>query len=271
MADERRPVADPQREPGEKRPPDLVFRPDERAIARFKRVRAAALVGTAIIIAVGFTIIISYRPNTPKPAGRRIAAPETLSADSTASRIYDTTAVPPRAVIQSASPVAAAHAAVAAVDTIRGLAAEKWVRADDLLPTGPVTKDNGAEVAAHLQRAVILCDSAKAEIGEARQHAEVVRQAARHDSSGASYRLSALYVAVSRYVELLAVDASDRALFYSTSEFAVKAILAGDDAEAEIKQNVATSYRRKSEDRQRAIGRLEKAVQEALASVGYAQ
>jgi hypothetical protein len=268
MAEERKSVTSPQPEPGEKRPPSLMFRPDERAITRFKRVRTAALVGTAVIVILGFVLVSSYRPSVPGPTAGRAAVPDTASAESTASRSYDTAAVPPPFVSQPASPVAAARAAASAIDTLRRFAAEKWVRAGDLLPTGPATKDNGEEVAVRLRRAVILCDSAKTEIAEATRQAEVIRQAARDDVSGASYRLSALYVAASRYVELLAIDASDRALFFSMWEAAVKAILVGDDAEAEIKQNVATSYLRKSEDRQRAISRQEKVVHEALTSTG---
>jgi hypothetical protein len=267
MVEERKPAAGPQPEPGERRLPDLAFKPDERTAARVTRVRTAALVGTAVIIALGFIIIVSYRPKVQMPTGQHAAIPDAALAESTSLRLYDTAAMPPSPAGRSASTLVTARAATAAIDTLRGLAVEKWVRAGELLPTGPLSKDNGEEVAARLHRAVILCDSANAEIGAARQQAERVRQAARDDESGVSYRLSALYVAVSRCVELLAADATDRALFYSMSEAAVKATLVGDDADAEIKQNAATSYLRKSEDRQRAIGRQEKAVREALAGL----
>jgi hypothetical protein len=56
-----------------------------------------------------------------------------------------------------------------------------------------------------------------------------------------------------KYLQTLGQDADDRYLYYRTLEEAFILLAQADEAGFETKQNVANSYRRRSEGRQRAI------------------
>jgi hypothetical protein len=76
-----------------------------------------------------------------------------------------------------------------------------------------------------------------------------------------------LYAAADRYVKLLGEEAGDRVLHCEMMELSVKAVLADDPAEAETKANVAMSYLRRSDERQRSLLRLARQMQEALGNL----
>jgi len=254
---------------GQAAPPELVFKPDERQAVRVARVRAFTVLATTVIMVWALVLIFLYRPQ-----------PSTRPGQTTPARI----APPAESVTPAAAPVAALQATVrhetgvveaaqqaaATIDTLVSRAAEKWVRATELSPQGIVTRDNGEDVAVKLRKAVILADSARRDIALARQQAEVVFRASRDAESGSAFRLSVLYAAVDRYVKSVADDADDRYSFYSKSEVSVKSVLLGDQAESDIQQNVAMSYLRRSEERQRSIQRLAQQVREALRNIDNA-
>jgi len=144
------------------------------------------------------------------------------------------------------------------------------MRATELSQFGSVTHENGEDAVTKLRKAVVLADSARGDIALARQQAEVVLRASRDAESGAAFRLSTLYAAIDRYLKSIADDADDRYSFYSKSEAAVRALLLGDSAEADVQQNVAMSYLRRSEDQQNSIRRLARQVHEALLNINNA-
>jgi len=245
-------------------PPELVFKPDARQALRVARVRTFTLLATVAAVVAALILIVSYRPPVvPVQTTAVRALPPAALAES----------VPATAVAPSPQPyrrpgvAEAARLAAATIDTLVSNAGEKWLRASELMPQGSVTSENGEDVAAKLRRAAILADSARNDIALARQQAEVVLRASREAAPGSTFRLSVLYDAVNRYVKSMADDADDRFNYYAKTEVAVKAVLAGDEAESEIQQNVAMSYLRRSEERQKSIQRQAQQIREALRNI----
>ena len=268
---------DPEPQPDKRQPdqpvvttgqavPPLVFKPDERQAARVARVQTFTVVVTAVLVVAALILIATYRPR-PQVRSSQTTLARALPPVESAASTPAPAAVQQPPVRHEVSVVEAAQSAAATVDTLVSRAAEKWLRATELSPQGVVTSDNADDVATKLRKAVILADSARHDIALARQQAEVVFSASRTAGSGAAVRLSGLYDAIDRYVKSVADDADDRYSFYSKSEVSVKAVLLGDQAESEIQQNVATSYLRRSEDRQNSIQQLAQQVHEALLNV----
>lgn len=231
--------------------------------------RTFTLLAAAVLTLGALILILTYRPHPPV-LSEQIALARTVPLPESA------TSVPAPAVIQHppashvTGVVGRAQLAAAAIDTLVSSAAGKWLRASELTPQGSVTRENGEDAVTKLRKAVVLADSARGDIALARQQAEVVFRASRDAESGTAFRLSTLYAAIDRYLKSIADDADDRYSFYSRSEVAVKAVLLGDSAEADVQQNVAMSYLRRSEDQQNSIRRLAQQVHEALLNIDNA-
>jgi hypothetical protein len=245
--------------------PKLVFKPDDLQAARVARVRMYTILAAVVILLIALVLIISYRPPVVVKSGSDAYARAVPPIDSAAPE--PTPAVGQPQVPRKAGPVEASRSAAAAIDTLVGRAAEKWMRATELLPQGNVTRDNAEDAAAKARRAVILADSARKDIATTRQQAEVVLAASRDNASRAAFRLGVLYTAIDRYVRSLVDDADDRYEYYLKSEASITAVLLGDQAESEIQQDVAMSHLRRYEERQPGIQRLTRQVREALHNI----
>jgi ribonucleotide monophosphatase NagD (HAD superfamily) len=149
-------------------------------------------------------------------------------------------------------------------------AAEKWGRATALSSPGDVTRDNARDAAEQLRKAAMLADSAQQDIRTAQQQAERIRAAFREADSRVTFRLGVLYSAMNQYLKSMAEDAEDLRVYHAKSEAAVEALLGLDGDEFEVQQNVAVSYLRKSEDRQKSIRRLAEQMHEALRNIDNA-
>ena len=242
-------------------PPGLVFKPDVRQAVRVARVRMYTLMAAAVLMVVALVLIISYRPPVVRPV--QIAPAGAAPPVESASPTTPPTAAQPPAVQRIPNDVEIARSAVASIDTLVRAAGEKWLRATELSAQATVTRDNAQEAAEGLRKAVILTDSARQDVQSARQQADLVGEASREAGSGSAFRLSVLYSAMDRYLKSMDDDAADRRAYYEKSEASVKAVLLGDSADSETQQNVATSYLRKSEDRQPSIKRLAEQMREA--------
>jgi hypothetical protein len=257
--DVRRPGEEP---PAPTLPPGLVFKPDARQAARVARARTYTLLAAAILMIAGLILLIFYhpvpttRPNDGAPTAAVAPAESVIPPSPQASS-------QPAVETRSTRDVDIARSAVTAIDTLVSAAAEKWVRANALMPQGTVTHDGAQQAAQELAKAVILADSARHDIALARQQAELVRAASREVESGGAFRMSVLYAAMDRYLKSLDDDAADRRAYYAKSEASVEAVLADDQAESETQQNVAMSYLRHSEDMQPGIKRLAEQMREA--------
>jgi len=243
-----------------------VFKPDVRQTVRVARVRTFTLVAVAVLMVVALFLIISYRPPPVALSGDKARA-DTIPPPQSPSPAVPQPAGQPAVVPRRPSGVDVARSAASAVDRLVADAAEKWQRAAELLPAGGVTGDTTDDAAAKLRKAIIIADSARRDIEQARQQAEVVLRASREEESRAAFRLGVLYTALDRYLKEVGDDALDRFTYYAKSEASVKALLSGDEAESEIQQNVANSYLRSSEGRQAGIKRLNQQVREALGNL----
>jgi hypothetical protein len=250
-------------------PPKLVFEPDERQASHVARIRTYALLATVGLMIVALVLILSYRPPPAKPVSSEVPGVAGQASDSVVqSGSQKSGGSAP--VSRKSAAVDAARSAVAAVNALANAASEKWGRAKTLLPQGAVTRDNAQAAAEQLRKAVILADGAQQDIRLAQQQVERVRAASREAESNVAFRLSVLYLAMSQYVKSLADDAEGQHAYYLKLEASANALLAGDEAEAEIQQNVAMSYLRKSEDRQNGIRRLAEQMREALRNIDSA-
>jgi len=247
-------------------PPKLVFEPDARQASRLARIRTYTLVATVVLMAVALVLILSYRPpppklNSPEPPKGAGYGPDTAIDTSRPAPSQ------PAPVSHKVATVGLARSAVAAIDTLVNAAAEKWGRARALSSPGTVTRDNAQDAAEQLRKAATLADSAQQDIRLAQQQAERIRAASREADSRFAFRLSVLYSAMSQYLGSMADDALDQRAYYEKSRASVDALLAGDQNESEIQQNVAMSYLRKSEDRQASLRRLADQMREALRNI----
>lgn len=245
--------------------PVLVFKPDERQIARVARVRRYTTVVAVILMLVTLLLMIFYRPSIVARPGPATPSSEVRSVESLAPSTPPLASQPVVAQHKT-SYVDVARSAAASIDTLTGQAADKWLRASELLPQGELTRDT-EDAAAKLQKAVILADSARREIALAHGQAEVVLQVSHEAEPGVAFRLGVLYSAIDRYLKSMRDDAEDRYQYYFKSEASVQAVLGGNQDEAEIQQNVANGYLRDSEERQSSIRRLAQQMGEALRNI----
>jgi len=244
-------------------PPGLVFKPDVQQTVRVARVRTYTLLATAILMVVALVLILSYRP-PPVVLSDQEATRSPFPAAQSESSLYQPAPSRPSARPGSAGPASIARSTAAAVDTLLSAAAEKWVRAAELVPGDVVTRENAQAAIEGLRKAAVLADSARRDIMLARQRADLVRRASREAGSGSAFRLGVLYATTERYLKALDEDAADRRSFYEKSELSVKAVMLDDMAESEIQQNVATRYLRHSEEMQPSIRRLAEQMREAM-------
>jgi len=262
----RDPVDPEEKFPPSSSPPKLVFEPDARQASRIARVRTYTLLATVGLMVVALVLILSYRP---PPVKLTSPEPPRDAGYASDSAVESGRPMPgqPASVSRKVTAVGLARADVAAIDALLNAAAEKWGRARALSSQGAVTPDSAQDAAEQLRKAATLADSARQDIRLAQQQAERIRAAARDADSRYAFRLSVLYSAMSRYLESMADDAEDRHAYYAKLGAAVEAQLRLDGAEYEIQQNVAVSYLRKSEDRQKSIRRLAEQMREALRNI----
>ena len=255
-----------EKPPAPSSPPGLVFEPDVREAVRVARVRMYTLMAAAVLMIVALVLMVSYRPTPVNRPGQQVSR-DTIPSTESESPANPQSPTQPTAELHKASGADIARSAVAAIDTFVSAAAEKWVRATELSPQVPVTRDDAQEAAEELGKAVILADSALQDIRLARQQAEFVRSASREAESGPAFRLGVLYSAMDSYLKSMDDDAADRRAYYEKSEASVKAVVLDDLAESETQQNVATSYLRHSEDRQPSIRQLAEQMREAQRNI----
>lgn len=252
-------------EPTRTEPGRLVFRPDEANRRTVVRLRWLLLALTALILVVALAWVVSYR----------IPSPGTTVSDSLASGVGSSApeAEEPNHVGQqreavtrvgeARTPLVRGRAILDTVELLVASAEGRWRRTAALLPVVPVTSDNGLEVLGQVRNAVVTADSGAADITNAVELAEEIRLLSRQPGATEARDLSLLYVAVRRYLDLLDKQARDFGAFLQATEAAVRAAIAGDKAEHEIKSNVANGYLRKCEVRQRSLRRQLREMQRA--------
>jgi len=230
----------------------LKFKVDSAAAARMARIRLFVLGTTTVLLLLAFVLVLSYRPSP------RIAYQTTMSsmrASQPESVVASRRAAEAGPVSQAASfgPMDTVFSVLAYVDSAGARAADRWVRAEALVPQGRLDTTNAADAAALLRKAATLADSARADIAGARNRADAIRAISRAAEAGLGYRLSVVYASGMKYLQTIGQDADDRYLYYRTLEEAFVLLAQADEAGFETKQNVANSYRRRSDDRQRAV------------------
>ncbi len=150
-------------------------------------------------------------------------------------------------------------------DIERSIAAahDCWRQAWSSFPVGDVTPETAREVQASVQIATALLDSAGRVLADARAGSQRLRGMSRVPGAANAYRISVLYVAVEKYLLLLEDEAEDQQQLLEATRSMVSSVVAGDDAEYEVKLNVANSYRYRSEKRARLLRRRAAEVRQA--------
>lgn len=235
-----------------------VFKPDPKLTARIARARYTMLVLTAVLVLAALVVLIAYRPRfVPR---KQIGAVDTLSVSAgVSSPVQDRSSTAPVAAPEpvTADPVSKARAARTTIDRLVQASNDRWLRAQELLPSGAVDSAGAEAGVSALRRAIVLEDSSAGEIAEAGLQADAIRDAARApDAAQSAYSISLVYTSADRYLKAVAADVRDRQSYLAETVEALAALLAGDMGEYETKTNVANSYRYRSDGQQRAIKRL---------------
>lgn len=241
-------------------PPGLVFKPDEKRLARIALLRRLMLWITLAIVGVGLVLLIRYRPRPVRGPARLPDAvvPSPVGSDSlgagAAPGVSGTGAGRDQARLE--------------VDRIRAAVrstADRWRRARPLVPAQTITGENGADVLKQVATALAMLDSAGNELAQAQNSARRLGELVRGREALEAYRLSVLYAAALDLMKQLEDEAGDQSALFGSLAAACRAALDGNQAEAAIKQDVATSHLRRSEARQRRLGRLSDAFEASAA------
>jgi hypothetical protein len=245
------PTQEPTSTDGKSKPelPKLVFRPDEKRTTRVVVLRRLLMWTTIGILGIGLFILARYRPR-PLTA----AQPQ---AESTRSAVE---LVPARAESGSSQPRVGVRAdpirqTIARVQTAIRDALGQWRRAAAVVPVEQVTADNATQLLAQVNAVSPLLDSARGELADAQAGNVRLEELSRSFESREAYRLSVVCAEAADYLKLLQAEAGDQDALFGSMVASCRAALGGDQDEATVKQNVANSFLRKSEGRQKSLAR----------------
>ncbi len=246
-------------------PGKLEFKPDYKQLARLARFRRLALLITLGLSIGALVMVIMIQPRwnishtvpyqlneRPDNSGAVVSGSETMVsgierggfpvADDGLTR-----------VLKSAMIVYAAGDTVIA----------QWRRAEGLVLYSVVRADNVDEVLRRIEIARMLGDSARGGLERMQQELDRLRDV----MTGAvkdKVQISSVYRASCDFSALVKEEMADRLAWLDAYERAVRALGAGDEAEFEVKGNVAGGYLRKCETRQRRLLRTKMALDEVL-------
>jgi hypothetical protein len=202
-----------------------------------------------------------------------LPAPEAAPARDTAGGPVPEAAVRAPAALPAPGPTPAGSAR-AALERIAAVAAEsgqRWQRARLLLDASQMRDSTRfAEYVDDAQRALALGESTAAAVGALGAETVALAEAVRSSATGSGFRLKAAAAAGSAYVAGLGDDARLQAGYLQAMVASLEALAAGDDAETEIKANVANGYLRQSELKQRSLARQREALATAMRGLGNA-
>ncbi len=227
-------------------PSPLVFRPDPRKIARLAFIRRSLMWVALVVLGAAIFILIRYRPR-PIESERR--ATEVLLSD------YDGFAAGESADNKVEVRVDSVAWYVQKVRSDLRLAVNLWQSVVEVKPVIPMTAENAKECLSLVEAASATSDSASQALARARQTNDKLAVLSRSLSAREAYRLSVLRARLAEYMALLDKDEKEHGARFAALSASCRATLAGDQAEAEVKANVATGYQRKLESRQRTIKR----------------
>lgn len=225
-----------------------------RAARRVARFRLWVMLATAAIVLGAFVLVLRLRVALPAlPAAQQPNAP----TEAPASEARPVPRVAP-AVENDAS---LTRTALARVDSVAAAGSERWDRALLLLAASQARDSTQlVEALAKARSAVVLGESTLAAIGELAGELQRLEGRSRGAAPGSSYRLRVAQSAALAYMQELGEDAGFRLEFLRSTVAALEAKADDDDAESEVKTNVANSYQRRSELKQRTLARLRDAL-----------
>jgi hypothetical protein len=238
------------------------FNPPSPRRNPYRFARSMVLGFTLVLLVLTIIWLVNYRP--PLPPYR---AEESAGVDSSLLPIETPTMRVPDRPSQPTGPLELARSSLASLDTVYQSAVDRWTRARGLHPVAALDSAGAAEAVTRFRRAQAIADSVRSEMVWARAQIEWVREASRTAPSGLGYRLSVVYTAAGRWLDLLTDEADDQYQYVHSMEEATSALAQGDVDGFEVKQNVAGSHRRRSDARQRSIRRQQGQLEEAVRSL----
>ncbi len=243
----------------------LVFKPDERHVARVARFRRMVLFVTVLLLSGTILWFVVYRPAMPEqdvPVGRADQGPPSTRPEVSVPGVVRDSGFVNRAAVPT-GPDVVVRATIVRVDRQAAVALGCWqaIRVLNLdVPAGDGAAGAGP---GQFRTAALLLDSADVAVADVRDAARQVVGVMRDVDADRRYRLSILRVALDKYGELLDKERLDQRSQFVSRVAADRARSTGDAAETEIKLNVATSYQRRSENRRKQFTRRSVAVRAA--------
>ncbi len=244
-------------------------KPDDRQARlarRLARFRLWVMLGTGALVAAAFLLVLTWQVPPPRIPLETGSADTTVWSSATTVTQDSAARKPARE-----TPVDAAVRLHGRIESTAAVAAERWTRARLLLAA---VADTGrmADQLLDARRAVGLGESSAAALRSLDPDLAAFAAMASAAPPGSGFRIKAFGSAAGAYARELAEDAALHLGYLQATLASLEALAAGDRAESEVKANVANSYLRRSELKQRALQRQRDALGAALRSlVGAAQ
>lgn len=254
-----------------KPPEKLEFKPDEQKLARLARFRKVTLWLTLLLLVAPLVWLLMFPPKWPWEATDIKQGAQNLEESPLTPEIAPSGYEPPiREVIPTSKAedeiLTQALASGRLIDSSVNIALAQWKRAQALAGFGEANKNKVEEILKGIKVARVVSESAKSMVEIVRREMERLKVMS-HNPGRVGLRVNAIYGAAREYWNFLAEEVADQEASLDAWEKAVYALGDGNEAEFEIKENVAIGYLRKSQSRQRRFYRAQTRWKETL-SIG---
>ncbi|MEO0070623.1 MAG: hypothetical protein ABIK39_00850 [candidate division WOR-3 bacterium] len=149
------------------------------------------------------------------------------------------------------------------IDSSVNIAFAQWRRASALVYLGETNKSKIDEMLEGIKVARLVSESAKTMVEVVRREMEKLRGMSR-SPGWVGLRVNGIYAVAREYWNFVTEVMVNQEAFFDAWEKAVNSLRDGNEADFEIKGNVATGYLRKSESCQRKFYRAQSRLKETL-------
>ncbi len=249
-------------------PGKLEFKPDVKKLARLARFRRVALLITLALSGGALLLVITLQPRWDisdtvsyqhRLADREVSEEVKVAGGNGGRTPVTGEGIPASVDDGLANALRSAGVIYAQGETI----VAQWRLVEGVVLYAAVQVNNVDEVLRRIGIARMVADSARTRMGEI----ELELKRLKEIMSGAvkaKIQISSVYRTANDFFAVLKEETDDRWAWLDAYEKAVRALAQGDEAEFDIKNNVAGGYLRKCEARRRRLYRMQTALEETF-------